>query len=130
MNTSIQPNTFTLKSQKNQFRILLSIPAAEPELLEMKTIQLPLISSTATTVHKLQGIRVEKLFVYSVCYQKNWLHVALSRVKQLKGLILARKIDSNLDKYVDAPALQVLKQNLQHLLPLDIDYLYFIHPNF
>jgi hypothetical protein len=129
INTSIQPTTFTLKPQQNQFRILLSITATEPELLEMKTIQLPLISNTATTVHKLQGIGVDKLFVYSVCYQKNWLYVALSRVRQLKGLILARRIDSNLDKYVVAPALQVLIQKLLHLLPLDIDYSYFMHPN-
>jgi hypothetical protein len=91
----------------------------------MKTMQLPLVSNCATTVRKLQGIGVEKLFAFSFCYRKNWLYVVLSRVKQLSGLVLAKKNDSDLQKYALAPDLIALIDNLLPLLPSDIDYTYF-----
>jgi hypothetical protein len=91
VNGSIQPQTFTIKPQKNQFDIKLHFSLCEqgpdtplkPSLVEMKAIQLPLISNNATTVHKLQGIGVEKLFVFTLCYKKNWLYVVLSRLKTI-----------------------------------------------
>jgi hypothetical protein len=139
VNSSIQPRTFAIKPQQNQLEITLNFPLCrqrpdtslkpKPSLVEMKTIQLPLVSNSATTVHKLQGTGVEKLFVFSFCYRKNCLYVVLSRVKQLSGLILAKKIDSDLQKYALAPDLIALIDLLLHLVPSDIDYSYFNIPN-
>jgi hypothetical protein len=42
-------------------------------------------SNNATTVHKLQGATLEKLFVSSWSCQKSWVHVVLSRATATKG---------------------------------------------
>jgi hypothetical protein len=64
-----------------------------------------------------------------ILFQENWLHVVLSRVKQLSGLSFTMNIDSDLKKYSLAPVLQDLIDILGHLLPLDIDYAYFNIPS-
>jgi hypothetical protein len=52
----------------------------------IKGFQFPTFSNNATTVHKLQGATLEKLFVSSWSHQKNWVCVVLSRVTTTKGL--------------------------------------------
>lgn len=59
----------------------------------MKMLQFSFIMNHATTVHKLQGQTVENLYIVNWSYKANWIYVALSRVKTLKGLFLRKKID-------------------------------------
>jgi hypothetical protein len=83
----------------------------------MTAMQFPIINNNATTGHKLQGIGVNKLFVHSWCYQKNWPYVVLSRVKTLTGLYLRDEINKNLHKYDMDPELKSLIDYFQNLLP-------------
>ena len=46
----------------------------------MKGYELPIISNTAATGHKLQGSSLNKLFVHTWNYSTNWVYVVLSRV--------------------------------------------------
>lgn len=52
----------------------------------MKGMQLPLVSNTATTGHKLQESTVDNIFVYDWNYTINWPYVVLSRVTTMHGL--------------------------------------------
>jgi hypothetical protein len=51
-----------------------------------KGFQFPTASNNATTVHKLQGATLEKLFVSSQSHQKSWVCVVLSHATTTKGL--------------------------------------------
>ena len=53
----------------------------------------PLNISNARTIHKLQGRSLENVLVNSWQYQDNWIYVALSRVRTLKGLFLRRPLE-------------------------------------
>ena len=44
------------------------------------------------TVHKLKGRSLEKLILLTLDYTDNWIYVALSRVKTLKGLSLRKPL--------------------------------------
>ena len=54
--------------------------------MPMKTTQILLICNVATTCHKLQGSERENLLVALISYSKNWPYVALSRVRNIRGL--------------------------------------------
>ena len=58
----------------------------------MKGCQLPIISNTATTGHKLQGSSVDELFVHSWNYSTNWVYVVLSRVRTMQGLHFRQRL--------------------------------------
>jgi len=65
--------------------------------IKLKATQIPLVSNTATTGHKLQGASLESLFVHDWCYyNKNWPYVILSRVKTMKGLKFRRPLRCDL----------------------------------
>jgi hypothetical protein len=49
-----------------------------------KHFQFPTVSNSATTVHKLQGVALERLFVSSWSHQKSWVCVVLSTLQQPK----------------------------------------------
>ena len=58
----------------------------------MKGCQLPIISNTATTGHKLQGASLNELFVHTWFYGTNWVYVILSRVRTMNGLYFREKL--------------------------------------
>ena len=65
-----------------------------PTTLTATATQFPILPNNATTCHKLQGASKKSLFIVSISNAKNWLYVALSRVRTLTGLYayLARSI--------------------------------------
>ena len=64
--------------------------------------QFPVLLNHATTVHKLQGQSRDKMFITSLVYKKNWVYVALSRIRTLNGLFLREKIDRKREKLIPA----------------------------
>ena len=59
-------------------------------------------SNIATTGHKLQGMTENQLIVSSWMYStRNWVYVVLSRVKELKGLFILKKLDPEKNYSVD-----------------------------
>ena len=59
---------------------------------QMKGMQLPLVSNTATTGHKLQGSKVVNIFVLDWNYTTNLPYVVLSRVTTMRGLFFRKKL--------------------------------------
>ena len=101
----ITPSTFHIKPAEYTFHAKMLKPLAlqtkkqEREKIQMKCTQLQVISTDATTGHKLQGRGVETLFVHNWSYTANWVYVMLSRVKTMKGLYMRRKLSTDLCKY-------------------------------
>ena len=60
----------------------------------MKGMQLPLVSNTATTGHKLQGSTVANIFVHDWNYTTNWPYVVLSRVRTMRGFFLGKNTET------------------------------------
>ena len=58
--------------------------------------QLPVVSNTATTGHKLQGSGVDNLFVSEWFNEASWIYVILSRVKTRNGLFLREELKPNI----------------------------------
>lgn len=115
-NDRINPSAFNV--EPTPFAGLAKLPA--PSCLQtgkgddchgvhIKATQLPFVSNSATTGHKLQGRGVENLFVHTWSYKKNWPYVILSRVKTLKGLFLRYKLKADLKLYA-------MPQNLKRML--------------
>ena len=64
--------------------------------LKVKIQQVPLLCADAITGHKLQGMTMNNLVIQDLDYKTpNWVYVALSRVKDRKGLLLMSKLDKN-----------------------------------
>ena len=57
---------------------LLQMKEGKHKMVRMKATQLPVISSQATTGHKLQGASINQLFVNNWNYRTNWPYVVLS----------------------------------------------------
>ena len=74
----------------------------------MKAVQLPLLSNSATTGHKLQGSGVQRLFVHSWRCVTNWAYVMLSRVKTKAGLCLRIPLSEDLSKHAVPQSLRRL----------------------
>lgn len=107
-NDRIQPNIFTLKPETYTFQTTLSmpsilddvVPAISTKPIKMKAIQLPLVSNTATTGHKLQGATIVDLFVHAWNYTcPNWVYVTLSRVRTMDGLTFRKPIKGSPDAF-------------------------------
>jgi hypothetical protein len=58
----------------------------------MKMEQFPINCANARTIHKLQGRSIENIVISNWDYQSNWVYVALSRVKKMKGLFLRQPL--------------------------------------
>ena len=71
----------------------------------MKGMQLPLVSNTATTGHKLQGSKVVNIFVLDWNYTTNWPYVVLSRVTTMRGLFFWEKLRMCAAKYKELMAI-------------------------
>ena len=77
---------------------------------KMKAIQLPFVSNSATTCHKLQGATCENLCINSFDYSSNWPYVALSRVKTLNGLFLKEPISYKKDFTIESELVYMKKE--------------------
>jgi ATP-dependent DNA helicase PIF1 len=84
-----------------------------PHSLLIRT-QIPLLSGWALTVHKAQGMTLEKATVQlGDCWQCGMAYVALSRVKTLKGLKVLDLTPTSTVKPVDDEVRSFLEQNFQ-----------------
>ena len=96
----IQPARFRVKPKINTFNAKVLLPEIsrisedQRESLRMQALQVPLLINNATTGHKLQGATVNRIFVHSWRYEKNWPYVVLSRVTTLEGLYLRTPLES------------------------------------
>ena len=59
----------------------------------MKFSQFPIVCANARTIHKLQGRSIDNLVISNWDYTGNWIYVALSRVRELKGLHIFRELE-------------------------------------
>jgi hypothetical protein len=127
-NSNIIQSIFTIKPKMNNFKVKISLPQHLENMhniaqtYTMRAMQIPIIINNATTGHKLQGSRVEKLFVHSWHYRKNWPYVVLSRVKQFSGLYLRKKLDSNLNKYKLPKDLTTMSNYFKNQAPEESEY--------
>jgi hypothetical protein len=95
-----QPKEIRLQVQTTAAKAHVPIPTFESAItsrtnrqhIKIKLTQFPLNIANARTVHKLQGRSLENLFLSTLDYTDNWIYVALSRVKTLKGLFLRKPL--------------------------------------
>jgi hypothetical protein len=111
-NDRIQPWTFSLnlKNYSFQAKILkpkaLQVKSSDHKVLQMKATQLPVLINNATTGHKLQGSRIDSLFVHNWSYVMNWVYVMLSCVWTHAGLFCRKELSKDLQKYAVLEALK------------------------
>ena len=130
-NDRIHPPTFVLEPEKRDFVAAAPKPPSmqlgedDREHFKMKATQLPVLSNSATTGHKLQGSGAEHLFVHSWRHVTNWPCVMLSRVKARWGLYLRNPLSDDLKKYAVPQSLSQLIGRFKKRQPqewTDIDY--------
>lgn len=66
----------------------MQVKEGQHENIKMQATQIQLLVNDGTTGHKLQGATIDRIFVHSWRYEKNWPYVVLSRVKTLEGVFL------------------------------------------
>jgi PIF1-like helicase len=128
---NVQQRTFKIKPKATTFKAEISIPNSVilNHLQEIKDkiivrfTQFPIIINVATTGHKLQGTGVDKLFVHTWRYDKNWPYVVLSRVKTFDGLYLRTALrKNNKTNYKLHPDYISFITYFTQLSPLTVDY--------
>jgi hypothetical protein len=107
VNEAVEPRQFTVEPKK--FKVKARLPRSRDLMdskkrddrytISMHMLQIPVISNTATTCHKLQGVGVKNLFVSEWCKEASWIYVILSRVTTKNGLYLRKQLDVNLDLF-------------------------------
>jgi hypothetical protein len=119
-NPNITQQLFKIKPKQVTFKTRLPVPqqfqfGKNMPSVTMQAHQIRIIVNYATTGHKLQGTGVDKLFVHSWNYDKNWPYVVLSRVRQLSGLYLRLKLSPVKSKYFMNKELKSLIQYFQRM---------------
>lgn len=94
----IVPRVFEVRTENWTFETELEIGSTNLKV-RMKGSQIPLISNSCTTGHKLQGCTVDDILVNDWVYDQNWAYVVLSRVRTMDGLYIRQKLSRNLAKY-------------------------------
>ena len=99
---NIIDKNFVLKPRKFTFTARLTPPPSlhsrSPRFnRKMTALQLPIISNSVTTGHKLQGSSRDNILIDSFSYTSNWPYVVLSRVTTIKGLFLRKPLDPTKD---------------------------------
>jgi len=74
---------------------MASTKPKDRKTVRMEMNQLPVVSNTATTGHKLQGSGVDNLFVSEWKNEASWIYVILSRVKTRSGLFLRQELKAD-----------------------------------
>jgi hypothetical protein len=85
--SDIEPPTFCVQSQTFKFKTTLAM-GDHKHKVHMEANQMPLVSNSATTGHKLQGYTAKELLVNNFNYATHWAYVVLSRVRTMAGLFL------------------------------------------
>jgi hypothetical protein len=92
-NKHIELQVFHLNPKQFTFSAKMPLPSILGESsniktsMKMKALQLPVISNTVMTGHKLQCTTVDNLFIHSWRYgSNNWVYVILAHVWTMDGL--------------------------------------------
>ena len=83
--------------------------------------QLPLMSNTATTGHKLQGSSLDAVYVPDWNYSVNWPYVVISRVRTLQGLFIGKKLDPSKDYSVPVELQRLMRFFHSYKKPASFD---------
>ena len=79
--------------------------------MKMKAKQLPMVSNTATTGHKLQGASKDNLYIPFWHYgTPNWPYVMISRVRTRFGLFIGEPLDPDKDYKLDSRITSMLRK--------------------
>lgn len=86
-----------LTSNNKRVTIHRHVYSADASLIEdnreiSKIKQFPLILGYAMTIHRTQGVTLEKARIFEGMFAEGQLYVALSRVKSIEGLYLANRL--------------------------------------
>ena len=101
-----KPRGFKLEQEKDTVNIRMKISNMTHKI-KVKIIQFGIKSNKAITVHKLQGVSLDRMVDRSWRYRfPNWVYVALSRVRTLDVLFICKKLDENKTFEVDQKLLQ------------------------
>jgi ATP-dependent DNA helicase PIF1 len=85
----------------------------KPHSLLMRT-QIPLLAGWALTIHKSQGMTLEKgIILLDSLFKRGMGYVAMSRVKTLKGLKVLGLAEDTFEQDVDEEVKTFLQQNFQ-----------------
>ena len=84
-------------------------------------MQMPPMSNTATTGHKLQGSSLDAVCVPDWNYSVNWPYVVISRVRTLKGLFIGEKLDPSKDCSVPVELQRLMRFFHSHKRPASFD---------
>ena len=91
---TIEPQQFILQPESFTIHPLIPVKhelrtsSGQREQWTVRITHFPLVLTWATTVHKLQGQTVDRLFIHSWKEAADWIYVALSRVATRSGLFL------------------------------------------
>jgi len=97
-NVDILPRTFNCAPKEHKFVAQIETDI-DKCLTKMSGNQVPIISNSATTGHKLQGYTATSLLVSNWFYGQNWAYVVLSRVRKMVGLYMLEPLSEKLEKY-------------------------------
>lgn len=119
-NTNIRPQLFELNPKSCTFLAKMSLDpgSISKDCLKMQGTQLPFVSNSATTGHKLQGATKQQLFVHEWNYKKNWPYVVISRATTMEGLYFRNPLSEDLSKYACPPELLEKLDRLRNRCPL------------
>lgn len=117
-NPDIVPRLFDITSESFSFTCKLD-KQMDNEYLYTKVTgtQFPIISNSATTAHKLQGLTVETLFVNEWQYKENWAYVTLSRVVEREGLFMREPLTYDLNQYKKSDNMKKMLQDFKNEIP-------------
>ena len=101
---TIEPQQFILKPESFTIHPLIPVKhelrtsSGQREQWTVRITHFPLVLTWATTVHKLQGQTVDRLFIHSWKEAADWIYVALSRVATRSGLFLNKYLPFHLPR--------------------------------
>ena len=101
---TIEPQQFILQPESFTIHPLIPVKhelrtsSGQREQWTVRITHFPLVLTWATTVHKLQGQTVDRLFIHSWKEAADWIYVALSRVATRSGLFLNKYLPFHLPR--------------------------------
>ena len=114
-NDKIVPREFSLEPTSHFFTVCVpsGLGKSDAYSLRKKGTQIPIVSDTSTTGHKLQGATVKELMALAWYYGQNWPSVVLSRVKTMGGLELREQLIEDPELYRCPTKLKALLQRFK-----------------
>ena len=114
----IQPAIFTAAPEVHNFSAILRLDETEKCVVKTAGKQLPFVSNSATTGHRLQGYTALSLLVNAWHYKNNWAYVVLSRVRTMLGLYLREPLVRNLNKFKMPKKMKAMLQKFRDTISL------------